>query len=100
MVGERGRRFFLEHTRAAFGRQGVADRLVERARRIKAHARDLLLVEARVHDRGTAATLRFAHDELPAIDFVKALVDERIALIEAEAAAKKAKPGTARGISR
>lgn len=46
------------------------------------------------------STLRFAHDELPAIDFVKALVDERIALIEAEAAAKKAKPGTARGISR
>lgn len=37
------------------------------------------------------STLRFAHGELPAEDLIPALVNERIAAIEADAAAKKAK---------
>lgn len=43
------------------------------------------------------SSLRFAHDELPSAEFVKTLLDERIAVIEAEAAAKKAKKPSARG---
>ena len=37
------------------------------------------------------STLRFAHEELPDQDLIPALIAERIAVIEADAAAKKAK---------
>lgn len=46
------------------------------------------------------STLRFAHDQLPAPDFVQALVHERIAIIESEAAAKNVKKEAARGSAR